>query len=305
MSRLHPLARLLGYFSWSLLLTSCSFIVDMNAQQCTADADCGRLGLSEHRCVDALCVEQEPKVDPRFACQDTPWPEPNNDRKVNYSIVVERLIGSTPYEGLEVLACPSFDSQCKRPITKDTSDSKGRVDFSLPVGFRGHLYAMAPKKDPTIVPVAAYMFPPPSEDDTGPKRKSLVIARLEVIRELTKQGGEALDLEAAHLIFTAMGCDDKPLEGIRVTTSESREDTWEVYVGSSGQIDPERTKTGPSGRGAILNLPPGFITVTGTHPEAGKVFEETVYILPSTMNSVIVVPSPLSSSNIYDNSSST
>lgn len=296
MLRLPPKSKVISVFALSLLGSSCSYIVDGHAFQCKRNSDCKKIGFPGHICEDELCVEAPAApaaANPRFACRETDWPEPNSEQTVKYPIVIERLMGATPYEGIEVLACPSFDSECKRPFARSTSDKKGKVSFELPVGYRGHLLVVPPKKDPTIIPVAAFVFPPPSPDPDVPRRQTIVISQLEIVKELTKQAEVPLSLDSAHIIFTAMGCDAKPMDHIAITTSTSGKDSWRVYVGAGGQLDPNLKSTGPSGRGAFLNLPPGLTTVTGTHATEGVIFEETVYLLPGTMNSIPIVPSPV------------
>lgn len=293
MTRLRLLGMAIALSCCSSAFLSCSLLVDIHTAQCSKKADCRRLGLDEHICVESMCVESKPEQETRFLCQQKPWPEPNDDEHVDYQVKIEQLMGSTPFKNIEVRACPSLDTECKKPFAKERSDRKGRVSFDLPVGYRGHLHLVPPEDDPSVIPVSAFIFPPPSKDASDPKLDSIVVAHLETLQDLAKQANQELDQNGAHLIFEALDCDSHPLDHVEITTSVRQEKTWGFYIGPSGQIDPGQKYTGPSGRGAILNLPPGFVTVTGTHTKTGKIFEETIYVLPGTMSSVAVVPSPI------------
>ena len=47
------------------------------------------------------------------------------------------------------------------------------------------------------------------------------------------------------------------------------------------------------GEGAVVNVPPGFITVTGTHDDYGDVFQSTIQIQADSVTGVPIVASPL------------
>lgn len=249
-------------------------------------------------CIDSLCVKSRGEVppkeasDPRFICRDKPWEQPG-DETVEYSLNVSQLLGGKPYPNLTVKVCPSFDTKCEKPLSESTSNQEGKLTLNLPVGFHGHLFSRAPAEDPTLVPVEAYIFPPPSRDASVPKRPGLIVTNMAVIQGLASLDNVNVVPGTGHVIFTVSGCDGKPLDGIKIRTSITREDTWKVYVGNGGRPDPKLKATGPTGRGAILNLPPGYVTVIGEHPTLGKIFEQSVVVTANHLSSVPVIPSPV------------
>lgn len=272
--------------------SSCSLSIDPRSQQCNTDGDCARYGFPSFECVESLCLKKEKKsVDPRFACAEHKWPEESDSETVSYDFVVSNLMGAHPYKGITVYMCPSFDTECEEPEAKAVSDSKGRVSFELPLGFRGHLHLPTPEDDPTIVPVDAHVFPPPSKNKKAVRRKGMVVATAGVMEQLAALDGAKVVPDTGHLSFTALNCDAEPLAGVKVEVSKENGDTWHIYAGEGGLPDPHLHATGPSGRGAILNLPVGYCIVTATHPDYGKLFDQSVVIKKDGVTSVPIVPS--------------
>lgn len=262
------------------------------SQQCTQDGDCARLGYPDFECVESLCVEMEKApVDERFACANDKWPEEDDSETVTYDFVVSNLMGAHPYKGMTVYMCPSFDTECEEPEAKAVSDSKGRVSFELPIGFRGHLYLPTPEEDPSIIPVDAHVYPPPSKREGAVRRKGMVVATKEVMDQLAALDGAKVVPETGHLSFTALGCDSAPLDHVNVQVSKEDGDTWHIYAGEGGLPDPHLDSTSPSGRGAVLNLPVGYNIITASHPHYGKFFEQAVVIKKDVVTSVPIVPS--------------
>lgn len=276
----------------AFLSSSCSLLINADATQCEREADCDRRGFSNHECVDYLCVKKEEELDPKFACRDDPWEDPGSE-EVEYPFRITRLLGDKPYGGLTFFLCPSFDPDCEEAIEKAKSNKKGRFSLSVPVGFRGHIYAPAPEDEPTMMPLKAYLFPPPSKDPKVPPRPQMVVTTQSVVLSLASLGKATPDLKSGHVIFTAIDCMGKPLEGVSVSTSADSDDSWRVYVGAGGQPDPSLEATGPSGRGALLNVPPGYLNVRGVHKTEGKIFEQSIIVSPGALTSVPIIPSPL------------
>lgn len=273
-------------------VSSCSLGIDPLTQQCRRDGDCERYGFPSFECIESLCVEKkQPKPDARFACADDRWVQEDDSQTVKYDFVVSNLMGAHPYKGMTVYVCPSFDTECEEPEAKAVSDNEGHVSLDLPLGFRGHLYLPTPEDDPTIIPVDAHVFPPPSRNENAIRRKGMVVASQNVMEQLAALDGAKVVPGAGHLSFTTFACDGKLLESVEVKVSNQNKDTWHIYAGSSGLPDPHLHATGPAGRGAILNLPLGYCIVTATHPEHGTIFEQSVVIKKDTVTSVPIVPS--------------
>lgn len=288
-----------------LMTSACSFVVSPQTVQCETEQDCQGMGFPNTACVESLCVErrddstkpepveEEPKeIDPRLACKDRVWDQPGEEM-ISYEMKVTSLLGGTAYEGLTMKICPAFDAKCDKPQGEATSDADGKFTFDLPVGFRGHLFAPAPEGDEDLMPVEAYVFPPPSLDESVPRRPDLVVTQLAVIQGLAALDNVNVIPGTGHVIFTAIDCDGKPLEGIEVRTSITQKETWRAYVGEGGHPAPQLKATGSTGKGAILNVPAGYIKVIGEHPELGVIFEQSVVVVANRLTSVPVYPSPV------------
>lgn len=277
--------------------TSCSLGIDPLTRQCTRDGDCASFGVPSFECIESLCVEREPEKeeeaepDPRFSCAEDRWAQEDDSQTIKYDLVVSNLLGSHPYKGMTVYVCPSFDPDCKKPDAKTVSDDKGRISLELPLGFRGHLALPTPEGDPTIVPVDAHVFPPPSKNKSAVRRKEVVVVSRPVLEQLADLDGAKVVPGNGHLSFTTLACDGELLASVKVEVSKKNKDTWSIYAGASGLPDPQLHATGPAGRGAILNIPPGYRVVTATHPDFGKIFEQSVVIKKDTVTSVPIVPS--------------
>lgn len=272
--------------------SSCSLGIDPLTQQCSKDGDCARYGYPNFECIESLCVEKKDEpVDARFACAKDKWVEESDSKTVSYDFVVSNLMGAHPYKGMTVYMCPSFDTDCEEPEAKAVTDSKGRVSFDLPVGYRGHLYLPTPEDDPTIIPVDAHVFPPPSKKKSLVRRKGMVVATSQVMEQLAALDGAKVVPDTGHLSFTALDCDAEPLAGVEVQVAKENGETWHIYAGEGGLPDPHLHATGASGRGAILNLPLGYCIVTATHPDYGKIFDQSVVIKKNSVTSVPIVPS--------------
>lgn len=280
---------LLGLSSSS---SSCSLGIDPLTQQCAKDGDCARYGFPNFECVESICKEKkEEPIDPRFACSKDKWPDEDDSQLVKYDFVVTNLMGAHPYKGMSVYLCPSFDTECEEPEAKAISDEKGRVSLDLPLGFRGHLYLPTPEDDPSVIPVDAHVYPPPSKNKKAVRRKGMVVATNEVMGQLAALDGAKVVPGTGHVSFTALDCAGEPLDGVDVQVAKENSDTWHIYAGEGGLPDPHLHATGPSGRGAILNLPLGYCVITATHRDFGKIFDQAVVIKENGVTSVPIVPS--------------
>lgn len=283
------LSRITGTFVVALLATSsaCTFIVDTDNVQCNEPADCVALGYENSDCVDKLCV-----ADTTFICQDVPFTAPSATETVPFSLSVFNLIGFTPYPDLTVQSCPSLDTDCDTPIETVVTGEMGQFSLELQEGFQGHIFVPPGQGNPEVVPLRAHIFPPPSNDLAVPRRGALVVATMLVLENLADTAKVALQPTSGHVFFTAIDCQGRPLEGVTVTPSVQTPETLVAYLGDSGQPDLSLIGTGTTGQGAMINIPPGFVTITGLHESQGVIFEQSVLVAAETITSVPVVPTP-------------
>ena len=282
------LSRNVGAFVVALLVTSgaCSLVIDTDPVQCQQAADCAALGYPGAECVDNLCA-----ADTAFLCRDVPFPEQTGET-VDFSLKVVNLVNQQPYPGLTVRACLNLDPGCGNPVGETMTDTAGDFTLALEEGFLGHLYIPPPPEDPDLVPLNAHIFPPPSNDPAVPVRAGLVVTRLETITGLATLAGRTIEPGTGHLFFTAINCQGLPLEGVTVSSSVQTPETLVAYLGTSGQPDLALLGTGTTGQGAMINVPGGFVTISGLHKDKGLIFEQSVLVAADEITSVPIVPSP-------------
>jgi hypothetical protein len=240
-------------------------------------------------CIDELCVPEEENA---FSCRDRAWPSPSS-AIVNFSLSVADLVGDVPRDGVIIQACPNFDPNCQSPIDEATTDAEGNFTMPLQEGFRGHLFVPSPPSDPALAPLKAHLFPPPDSDPSVPVRADLRVTTLPIVSALAALLNASVVAETGHVFFTAIDCDGAPLDDVAVSASVVTAETTTAYIGASGQPDKSLIGTGPAGQGAIINLPPGFVTIRGVHAIEGKIFEQSAVVAADTITSVPIVPSPV------------
>lgn len=224
-----------------------------------------------------------------FTCRDLPFSEQSAET-VDYSLSVYDLIGWTPRPDLTIQACQSLDSICELPVDEATTDIDGDFTLSLPIGFRGRLFI--PQQTPDLAPLSAPLFPPPTDDPAVPPPSDLTVTSLEVLEGVGAIAGVSTMLGNGHMFFSAIDCLGASLSGVTVTPSVQTPETLVVYLGTSGQPDLSLAGTGELGMGIILNVPTGFVTVSGIHENEGLLFEQSVLVASDTITSVPIVPSP-------------
>ncbi len=270
--------------------SACSLTVETDRVQCSLDADCSSLGFPEHECKESLCVEREIVVTP-FSCRDQPFVAQSTTDTVDFSMNVSNLIGSTPYEGLTIFACPLLDTACATPIGQADSGEDGRFTISVPVGFRGHLFAPPPSGDP-LTPRIITIFPPPAPEVLSGSEEFFV-APLEVIGGIAQLAGGTLVAGTGHIFATATDCNGARLSGVTISIASVQAETFYIYIGDSGMPDQALVATGNSGLAAVANVPLGFATMRATHETEGKIFEQSVLVTEGTITSIsTIVPSP-------------
>jgi len=269
-------------------MPGCSLLVDADEVQCNVAADCAERGFGSAECVDSFCVAAE-LADPRFGCRDSDWPEMSAE-ETELDLIVQTLVGQTPYGGLTLQVCPLRDAACEQPIGSVTTEADGRARVVVPFGFRGHFFAPPPADNPTLAPRILHIFPPPgSRPSDDPE--SLLVTTLAEVTGLVQLAGGSLVEGTGHFFFTVADCQGQPLESASVSSSVVTPDVFITYVGATGLPDPGLSGTSTIGQGALLNLPPGFVTVRAIHEQEGKVFEQAVLVAADTITTATMIVS--------------
>ncbi len=280
--------------AWALgSTTACTLLYPTDSVQCTRSADCDRLGFEGMDCVDSVCAERpnpiDAGIDP-FLCRKEAWPETSAESVMVRGSIV-KLIGRVPYEGLAISACPSLDIECATPTQTSTSDSKGLFTIQVETGFRGHFFVPPPLAEPTLAPLKAHLFPPPasgSQETPFP----FVVTDFATLNQLATIANLTIVQGAGVIFFGALDCDGLPIPNVSVTAATTMAETRTIYLSENGVPEPARISTSSSGEGALFNVPPGFVTIRGTHETEGLLFEQPVLIAADTITVVPIVPSP-------------
>ncbi len=235
----------------------------------------------------------EPEATGPWRCKDdVVWVREDLDRPAVVKINVVTLLGQVPFEGLEVFACPPFDLTCQNPISTGTSDAQGILSMDVYVGFRGHFFAPPTADMPDIAPTLVFVFPPPTGEEMGVVDGNVNVTSIAEIRSIGMlENVEVVD-GLGHLFFTALDCDGQRAPGISTSAGTVDPKSINIYITDSGLPSKTISATTNRGEGAILNLPPGFVTISGVSEDVGKVFEETVLIAADTITGVPIVASP-------------
>ncbi|MBV1861256.1 MAG: hypothetical protein KUG77_22755 [Nannocystaceae bacterium] len=94
------------------------------------------------------------------------------------------------------------------------------------------------------------------------------------------------------IFFSVFDCNEELAADVTVSVSPVGTDTVVAYLdGAFPSAD--LTATVDVGQGAVLNVPPGLIEVTGTSLERGRFFQSTVLVEANTVTGLAVVPMPL------------
>ncbi len=269
-----------------LLAASCSLTVDVQEHQCEEAADCASLPGTE--CIDFACITVVPET--QFSCRDEPWKVLDTSKQLEYEFTMIALSTNNPVVGATMHECNTlFDRECDEPVETQVSDEEGKVRFQLPQGFRGHIFAPGTSN---YAPMIAQIFPPPDEDDPTTLASPINRANLsELYAAAATVGVEILPGNGSYL-FTVNDCFRELLPGVQLSTFPELPETAVAYLSESGLPDPTLTATGPAGTGAIVNLPPGNVTIKAIHDDVGVIFEQTVLIVEDTLTGGLILPSP-------------
>jgi len=258
---------------------SCSLLVEPNRQQCTTDIDCQTLGAADAVCVDSVC-----QANPMWSCVgEVTWPQPE-PRKMSITFRVGDLVTEEPTAGVTARLCHKLDFGCNQPISSIlTGDAAGNLTLQLESGFDGYVELNAPGRMKGI-----YFFYPPVDGD---REIPLPVLRAEDLTLFAGLAGRPLVPGRGHVMLGAYDCQRRAAEGISLTVAEADDKTSAFYlVKKVPSIT--ATATDSSGRGGIINVKAGSVSVTGTLPDARSIATVGVFVRPDTITYTTLLPAP-------------
>lgn len=285
------------------LFAGCSLALSADDEQCSTDGDCAARGFSGASCVAGICragsgtdagsdAGDAQGGGPWDCVGKVTWPAPDTTVPASASIRVLRLLGQTPFEGLVAKICPPFDVDCQNPIAETTSDATGKLNIPVYKGFNGHLFAPAPASFPEMAPMLVYLLPPPVEVETVARDGNLNLASVSEMTSIASLGGVQVKSELGHIFFTAYDCLQGRASKVSVKVDTVDPTTQAIYISDSGVPSDVLAETQKKGEGAVINVPPGYVTVTATHADHGKYFSLTVSVRAGHITALPIAPSP-------------
>lgn len=272
------------------LLSSCSLVIDTGQVQCVDNSECTSLPSgTDTECVDSICVAVEP-ADLKFGCRDEPWPEVEAVSNEDVRFQILTLNGNVPVEGFTLNQCNSlFDRECEMPVSSATTDANGELFLPLPTGFRGHLFA---ESQQGYAEEIFHVFPPPDPSKPWTQELPMFVGNWSEVTAAAAIVGVSVLPNTGMLFFTARDCSGEVLQDVALSVTPDLPETQAAYLAASGLLDMSLEGTGVLGAGAVVNVPPGNITIKAVHKEFGTIFEQAVIITGTTITAATIVPAP-------------
>jgi hypothetical protein len=227
-----------------------------------------------------------------FACVGSvKWPAPTSPT-VTFKYRPTDFASGKPLVGATVKVCAATDTPCATPSAMYTTDSTGVATVtapSSPGGIAGYLEVSQAGSMTTLD-----FLELPAGNATLDVMGAIiggVVLSTSTWTTLTKAVGITPDPTRGYLTFIAEDCALSAATGVKVTVSTSDAKTKSVYI-AGGIPSSTAPSTDASGEGAVINLPAGPGTVTGTDA-AGKKFSSEPVVFRAgavTLAGVIVTP---------------
>jgi hypothetical protein len=257
-----------------LATLSCSLIIDTSTKQCSADADCQKLGaaFAGSVCQQNLCVTP-----------DNPLVCKSIDAGAAKTAKLTFTIGfaATPTDPgiFTVLACNRLDVDCTSPVagpvTEDPTDPTAQIELDVPIGFQGYLQI----KNPSTVDSMEFLARPIEEDTAG---WNLTIADEATVINLGLATQTMIDRNLGTFIMIARDCNRAPLAGVQAsiqvtqgTDMDAGPDTTVGFYLVNTFPSKSQMVTTDEGAAGFVNVPLGSASLTGTILASGVALSPT------------------------------
>jgi hypothetical protein len=277
-----PRGRLATIFS-AMLAAGCSLLVEPQRQQCQIDSDCQS---RDPVYADAVCVQSVCQPNPAWSCLgDVSWPQPA-PRKASIVFRMRDLVTDAPVAGVTGRVCNKLDFECARPLaTGFVSDGTGTLVFELDAGFDGFVEFGPPGRMPAIY----FFYPPVTGDREFP---SLPLMAEPELAFFASQGGRPISPDRGHLMLGSYDCLYRPADGVTLSSDDADTSTAAFYlvkkVPSFSVV-----ATDSSGRGGLINLRSGSVSVTGSlASDQRRIATVGVFVRPRTITYTTLLPAP-------------
>jgi hypothetical protein len=266
-----------------LASSGCSVILETDAEQCEADADCTARGgeFAGSVCLEHVCQTKVVEVDPKWGCLGHVEP-PVGGSMVTVGVKLLDLVSSTPLTNVTAKLCSKYDPSCSSPLGAPEIAADGMLSATVASNFQGYFDVQAPGYIPSLVflDVVATAFNP-----------EILMLPPGLTDTLASGAGVAVDPMAGFVLGATVDCTLKVSAGVSVSISPSAKETG-FYVIASG-VSPGATATDSTGNAGFANVAPGTPTFTTTRGPGGeKIGEVTTLVRAGSVTYLIMPPTP-------------
>lgn len=196
------------------------------------------------------------------------------------------------FEGAELNACRPLDLECDEPLSTAISGPDGVAFSEVYYGFDGYFRAPPPASVPEAYPLIIFANPPPFSVETESRGGDILFIEPATVAALAAVSGEEIVPDTGFIFFSVFDCNNELASDVTLSVSPVGKSTLVTYL-DGGFPNPELTETTETGQGAVINVPPGLVEVTGTSLDGGKFFEGSVLVEANTITGLAVVPAPM------------
>jgi hypothetical protein len=268
----------------ALIISSCSLLIRVDDQQCTADSDCSALGAEfagsvceRHVCVKPLDTNggqagmSGGSSDP-LSCEATPR---STAATVTYSFAPVFAPGAEPEnpQAFRITACEQLDLDCERPAFGPIDVNAGEPQaFAVKPGFAGYFKI----ENPDTIDGLLFLGRPVNEDTVG---WNVTMPTPQIVGALALATMESVDPELGLVLTVARDCEGLPLEHVAVTSSKGGLGYYFVM----NLPDTSLPETGPQGAAGFANVPISTTILSGLHSSGKQLGPVSVRVKPRTI----------------------
>lgn len=264
-----------------LLGSSCSLLIDSDRQQCQVDSDCHAVGnpaFSDSMCIDSVCEQN-----PNWACLGATAPPATESRPATVTFHLRDLVKDEPADGVTARLCRKLDYECEDPLEKDMrSGADGTLSVNVGPGFDGYVELSHPERLPGIY----FFYPPVTGDRVIP---NLPLIRPPELQQFAALAGRPVVFGRGHVMVGAYNCRQEPANGVRLSSSDADGNTTPFYL-VKGVPSATAEGTDSSGRGGLINLRAGSVTVGGATPDGRDISRVGLFVRSGTITYTSLLP---------------
>jgi hypothetical protein len=261
---------------------SCSFLVDADRQQCTIDQECQN---GDPANADAVCMEGVCQPNPTWACLGAvTWPAPD-PKPARIVLQLRDLVSEQPVSGITARVCRKLDYDCLQPLQSGlVGDASGNLTIDTTVGFDGYVELRVKERMPGIY----FFYPPVTGDREIP---NVPMIKETELFQFASLAGKPISQGRGHVMLGAYDCLGRPAEGVSLSSTDGDSQTSAFY---SVKKVPSTTAVGTdsSGRGGLINIKAGSITVTGKIADGREVANVGLFVRNASITYTTMLPAP-------------